>query len=818
LISNRNNKSQLKVLAREIFMFKITVLSLLVASTAVVTNTSLAQDEDGAEGFVLEEILVTARKRVESLQDTPISIAAFTAIELNQRQIRSTDQLADVTANLTFDAYSPSSGQNASSQIYIRGIGQSDFTAVTDPGVGLYVDGVYYARSFGGTIDFLDLERIEVLRGPQGTLFGRNTIGGLVALHTVRPHDEFSASAEVIVGSDSMFYVTGHINIPISDGLYTKIGVTSRNRDGYVKRVQLAERQLSGIPATTDGVDLGDDDSVSVRASLVWEASDNLSFFLSADYTNEDENGSPATSLGLNDESTFPAHTNQFENGLAFGGNCPLFPPPHDGPSANTNNNFMCINDTWRRDEFENEGNAEVSSELKMWGISLEVNWDAADWMSIKSITAYRDFDAYSARDADGTPYQVFHTQDPFEQNQFSQEFQFSGDTGNLTWLAGLYYFEEEADNPNPVQLPVPTIGQIVSGGQVDNDNFAVFGQLTYNFTDQWALTGGIRYTDETKRFRPYSFADGNYTQGGPGSPFVRFHDCPTGQEPGCDGVNGRLFTDGDRLLPDVESKLTFNDWTPMLNLAYFANEDVMIYGSWSEGFKSGGFDQRFINWQPAPSSFDPETATTFEIGLKSSLLDNTLRFNVAAFHTDYKDMQIIVRQGFAPLTFNAGEAKIKGFEIESTWIPTPAWIIQASLGYINAKYSKLDESVETVGITKDSKLPQTPQWSANIGVGYTTRLGNWNLTPRVDWVYTDDVYNNAVNTPQLLQDSYSILNAAIILQSDNEAWEFILAGRNLTDEIILISGSSGYETASGYLTGTYARKREWSLSAKYSF
>lgn len=796
--------------------FKNCTLSLIMACTLFGADSVLSQQS--SSGFVLEEVIVTARKREESLQETPLSIAAFTANELTQRQIRSTDQLADVTPNLTFDSYAPSSGQNASSQIYIRGIGQSDFTAVTDPGVGLYVDGVYYARSYGGTLDFLDLERIEVLRGPQGSLFGRNTIGGAITLHTVRPHEEFQSSAEVIVGSDNMFYVTGDINIPISDGLYTKIGVTSRNRDGYVQRVQLAERQLSGTPAATDGVDLGDDDSVAARVSLVWEPSETLSFFLSADYTDEDENGSPATSLGMNDESVFPAHTNQFENGLAFGGNCPLFPPPHAGPDASTNNNFLCINDTWRRNEFENEGNAEVGSQLTMWGVSLEVEWDVTNWMSIKSITAYRDIDANSARDADGTPYQVFHTQDPFEQNQFSQEFQFSGATENLKWLVGLYYFEEEADNPNPVQLPVPTIGQIVSGGQVDNDNFAVFSQVTFNFSEQWDLTAGIRYTDETKRFRPYSFADGNYIQGGPGSPFVRFHDCPTGQEPGCDGVNGRLFTDGDRLLPDEQSKLDFNDLTPMLNLTYYANEDVMLYGSWSEGFKSGGFDQRFINYQPAPSSFEPETATTYEIGMKSSWLDETLRLNIAGFYTDYKDMQIIVRQGFAPLTFNAGEAEIKGFEIESTWIPSAAWIIQASVGLIDAKYSKLDDSVESVGITKDSKLPQTPEWTANIGIGYTTQMGNWSVTPRVDWVYTDDVYNNAVNTPQLKQDSYSIINAAIIVQSDSGAWEFMLSGRNLTDEIILISGSSGYETASGYLTGTHARKREWALSAKYSF
>ena len=798
--------------------FNRTAISLVVASAVFSSDLVLAQE--GGAGFALEEVIVTARKREENLQSTPISISAFTANELAQRQIRSTDQLADVTPNLTFDSYAPSSGQNASSQIYIRGIGQSDFTAVTDPGVGLYVDGVYYARSFGGTMDFLDLERIEVLRGPQGTLFGRNTIGGAIALHTKRPDDEFAGSVEVEVGSDEMLYGTARFNIPIAEGLYSNISFTKRDRDGYVERVQLAARQRSGVALPTDGAVLGDDDTFSARGAIVWEASESLNFFMTADYTDEDESGSPATSLGLNEQQTFPYHANTFENGIAFGGNCPLLPPPTLPPGERgTNNNFMCLNDTWYRDVFENEGTGEVTSELTMWGVSLEANWDVTDWMSIKSITAYRDIDAYSARDGDATPYRVFHTQDPFDQDQFSQELQFSGNTDNMKWLVGLYYFEEQADNPNPVQFPEPTIGAIVSGGSVDNDNFAVFSQVTYDLTEKWSLTAGVRYTDETKRFSPYSYADGYYVMGGPGSPSVRYLDCPTGAEPGCDGVQGRLFTDGDHFVAAGEYERGFDDWTPMVNLAYQADDDLMVYASYSEGFKSGGFDQRYnVAFPDGPTSFDPETANTYEVGMKSSWADNTFRLNLAAFFTDYEDMQIIVRQGFAPITFNAGQAEIKGFELESTWVPSPAWIIQANVGYTDAEYVDLDASVESVGITEDSKLPQTAEWTGNLGVAYTHQIGQWSITPRFDWAYTDEVYNNAVNKPQLIQDAYDMLNAAITVMRDDGAWEFMLAGRNLGDETILVSGNSGYNTGSGYLTATFAREREWSFSAKYSF
>ena len=466
------------------------VFLALIVVGAFPNASRMALAQQGEAGFSLDEIIVTARKREENLQETPISIAAFTADELTLRQISSTDQLGDVTPNLTFDAYAPSSGQNGSSQIYIRGIGQSDFTAVTDPGVGLYIDGVYLARSIGGNLDFLDLERIEVLRGPQGTLFGRNTIGGAITLRTKRPDDQYGGSLKLELGNDNKQFLTGSINVPIADGFYSKFSGNIRKRDGYVQRVQLAARQSSGVAAATDGVDLGDDDTISARAAFVWEASDELGFFLSLDYTDENENGAPSTSLGLNDEQVFPSHANRFENGIAFGGNCPLTPPPiAPGPANSTNNNFTCLNDSWRRNEFESEGTAEVKSELTVFGVSLETDWAINESVSLKSITAYRDIDSFSARDADGTPYRVFHTQDPFDQNQFSQELNLSGSNERLNWVTGLYYFQEEASNPNPVQFPLPTLGALISGGEVDNDNFAVFAQGTFDVNEQWAVT-----------------------------------------------------------------------------------------------------------------------------------------------------------------------------------------------------------------------------------------------------------------------------------------------------------------------------------------
>jgi len=738
---------------------------------------------DTGKGFYLEEVVVTARKREESLQDAPIAVSAFTAGELKNRQISSTDQLADVTPNLTFDSYAPSSGTGSSSMIFIRGIGQTDFSAVTDPGVGLYVDGVYFSRSIGGTLDFLELERIEILKGPQGTLFGRNTIGGAVSLYTMKPETEFGGNVEIEVGSDQMRNMTANVNVPLSDNLYSKWSLTSRNRDGYVKRVN-------------GGSDLGEDDTTAARFGLFWEPSEAFELYFTADYTRERENGVPMVSLGINDQQTFAHIANAFD---ILG--CPLTPPPAPpGPGRDTANNPACANDTAFIGKYKSGETNNTKSDLDHWGVSLTATWQAIDWLNIKSITSYRDIDADIVSAGDHTPWTIFHREDLFEHEQFSQEIQFSGTAMDETvqWLLGFYYFEEEADNVNLVSFP-SIIGNLVSGGKTDNENFAVFGQFTWDITDSFHLTGGLRYTDETKRFDPYSFIPVGSTYFNP--------------------VDGVLVS-GDRLVPAGEVEVSFDDWTPMANIAYDVSDDVMIYLTYSEGFKSGGFDQRYNQIFPEVSSFEPEEATTWEVGMKSSWLDNRLRLNTAVFFTEYDDLHLIVREGFAPITFNGGKADIYGFEIESSYVPTESWLLQFSVGYIDAEYTDLSAEVLAKSpIREDFSLAQTPEWSASFGLAYIVDMGDWGtLTPRIDWSYKDEVYNDAINTPQLKADSYSLINVAIALQSADESWDVVLAGRNLTDEDYLIAGNSAYNTGASYTEGVFDRGTQWNLSVKYNF
>ncbi len=758
-------------------------------------------------GFELEEVLVTARKREESLQATPISIAAYTDKELEYRQISSTDRLSDITPNLTFDSGSPSSGSKSAAQIFIRGIGQTDFTPVTDPGVGLYIDGVYMARSVGNVLNFLDVERIEILRGPQGTLFGRNTIGGAISIFSKRPNQEKDASVRVQVGNDNMFYVSARANMPVSETFQANLALSSRNRDGYVTR-------------PFDGVKTGDDDSLAARGSVLWTPTDSFELYVVADVTKIRENGSPTVSNGVNDRQAFAT----FGNGLLdsctgvninpnFGaGGPPSFPPPGVGAGGAPG----CVGPDSFAGPYTSNGTFPVKSDLDVWGISAEFTWDFSDYVSLKSITAHREMEMESSRDGDNTPANIFATQDFYDHEQFSQEFQFAGKAvdDRMSWLFGLYHFQEDGFNRNPVFLPV---GSIQSGGLYDNNSQAAFFQTTYDMTTQWALTFGIRYTEDTKRFTPDQISLGDSSASGFFEPtwpnFVGFY-LPS---------VGAPIAAGDRLATFAEFKEKFDDTNAMLNLSYQATDDVMIYGSYSEGFKSGGFSQRFTAFTVEPNSFQPETATTYEVGFKSDLLDHKARLNIALFHTDYDDLQIIIRESFNPITFNGGKASIDGGEIELTLVPTDRWYITAAIGYLDAGYDSLDPSVtegsNATPIHIDNKLVNTPEWSIALGAAYTFYIGEWaTLVPRVDWSFHDDQFNDAVNEPRLFQDDYSLLNAGISLQTNDGRWEGILAFRNITDEEYVITGNSSWGTSASYVDNYYGRPAEWSLSVQYNF
>lgn len=759
----------------------------IAASAAAAPALSLAAESSS----MLEEIVVTARKRVESLQETPIAISAFTADSLERQQIESTVDLDQVSPNLQFASYGPLTGNNAAAQVYIRGIGQSDGSSGVDPGVGLYIDEVYMGRSVGGVMEFRDIASVQVLRGPQGTLFGRNTIGGAVLLTTTLPGEEFGGTVRVGVGDDSLREAFAAVDLPVSDTLGVRVSGGMRERDGYVRRIY-------------DGLDLGNEDTQTFQSTLRWEPSDSFTMTLRGDYTSTDEHGSPFVYVTMNGRQAFPAATSR-------GAGCPgaTFPPPSVPQNVV---DTRCANDvTWNLGHFTNGGTAKASSTLDNWGTSAVLQWQVSPALTLKSITAYRELEWEGSRDADNTALLVLHTDYSSDGDQLSQELQALLDFGSVKGVIGAFYFEESIEDMLlvPFAAPPPLVASgAIPGSQdyqqalIDNDNWAAFTQWTFDVTDSLSLTAGVRHTEETKGIEIVSF-----TTTPLGAPVV----IPTTYNtPGVAGPGLNI------LLQPFENE--YSSTTGSASVQYTFSDSFMTYLSWSQGFKSGGFNQRYNNAPPGnvPVAFDEEDAETYELGFKSEL-GGSFRLNGAIFRTSYDNMQLTYRLGIVPLLFNAGESKIEGAELEFTFAPG-ALIIEGSLGYLDNEYEEIAQvpgTTQTVG--PGNRLPFTPEIQGNIGIGYDFALGASTLTPRVNVSYTDEQFFDAANSVEVAQlESVTLLNASLTWSADR--WKVRAGLNNATDEDYLVAGNSSFSTSAGYAEAIYARPRNWFMSAQYTF
>lgn len=757
------------------------------AAPAVAANSA----DEGRQAGALEEVVVTARKREESLQDTPIAISAFSAAALERQQITSTEDLDQVAPNLQFASYGPLTGNNSAAQVYIRGIGQSDGSSGVDPGVGLYIDDVYMGRSVGGVLDFRDMANVQILRGPQGTLFGRNSIGGAVLLTTTLPGKEFGGTARVGFGDDKLYEGFAAVDVPIADTLAARFSVGARQRDGYVTRVY-------------DGVDLGNEDTYTVQSSLQWLPSDSLTLTLRGDYTKEDENGSPFVFAAINESQVFPA-------AISRGAGCPgaTFPPPSVPQSIVDE---RCANDaTWNLGKYRNGGNAPAESTLENWGVSGTLQWELTDAFSVKSITAYRELDWSGSRDADNTGLLVLHTDYSSAGDQFSQELQALVETDRLRGVVGAFYFEETIDDflLVPFAAPPPLVASGAIPGSLDyqrafigNDNLALFTQWTYNATDALSLTAGVRYTEETKGIRIISFTV---------TPLTAPVRIPT-------TMNTPLVAGPGLNIIPRQFENRYQSTTGSASIQYRWNEAVMTYLSWSQGFKSGGFNQRYNLAPPGnlPVAFDEETAATIEFGFKSELAAN-LRLNAAIFSTDYDNMQLTYRLGIVPLLFNAGKSSIEGGELELTYAPGRL-LVEASAGYLDNQFDEIaivPGTTQTVG--PNNTLPFAPRWQANLGVGHDFDVGNATLTPRINLSYTSEQFFDAANSMEVAQlDDVTLLNASLTLELG--AWRLRAGVNNATDEQYRVAGNSSFSTSAGYAEVIYSRARNYFVSMGVDF
>ncbi len=746
------------------------------------------------EGFSLKDIVVTARKRVENVQDTPISITAVQGVVLEEMGVTNIAGIADIAPNLTFSTTGTVSGSSSAAVVYIRGIGQNDYVPVADPGVGIYVDEVYLGRTVGAVLDLADLKSVEVIRGPQGTLFGRNSIGGAISLTSTDPGDQLKGKASFTGGSYSRNDATFKISGPISETLGFTLNLTRRNREGYVERVFVDDSYL------------GNDNSHGARLKLNYQKPDSkFSAKFIVDFATEREDSSPEQNLFFHDDRLLP----QLWNTNAASG--PTSTASGYVPGDTTVGTDI-YDERWNFGPFKTGETSLSQNDIDTWGSSMNLKYQTGDNSDVKLILAYRELDAEFARQTDGSPLNIFENRDVYDQDQFSADFRFSRSSDKLDFVTGLFYFIENVDNELSFTGALQDFAYpVFLGGLVENSNYAIYGEATYKVTNKLSLTAGLRYTSETKKAQPNAFRD----------PTISIEDTPV--EP---GPIRDITTNGQRLLDKIWQKNTFDQVTWRFNTAYKVSDALNIYGTVSTGFKSGGFEWRVTNtsFYDDPSNdfdgdgdgdlpqFDPETVTSYELGAKVKI--NKLRFNTAFFYTDYKDLQIAANPPGSIATFqtNAGDAEIKGLETEIIWLPNSFMLLNIGYGYIDAAYKNL---IEGVTVTEDDNFILTPEHTLTFGGSYKIPVSFGSFTPRIDGHYKSRVDFEAENSDFVFDDGHTAINASIKFNAKKH-WEFIIGAENITDELYLIGGDSN--TAIGYENGIYARPRNYYATLSYSF
>ncbi|HKZ74722.1 MAG TPA: TonB-dependent receptor [Steroidobacteraceae bacterium] len=739
-----------------------TIIVLLAAGLPSVQ--SAAQTDSQSESS-LEEIVVTAQKRAQNLQDVPLAITAFTAADIERQNFTNIAQLAEFTPNVIFDTTTSISGLSSGAAVFIRGIGQIDFALTTDPGVGTYLDGVYASRSVGGVIDTLDVERVEILRGPQGTLFGRNTMGGAISVTTRRPGKQFGGSVEVTAGDFNRVDVRGAVDIPITARLGLRLAGSSKRRDGYVERVLV-------------GDDLGDEDRQAFRASVLWSG-ERFELHATADYARISERSAGSVLAGITQAPNVVVF-NLFD---APGNSVPGF-----GSGVAYDERFIT------GDPDRSFATGPTGTELDVFGAALTLAWQLAG-AELKSISAFRKTDGEFFRDPDGSPLTITHTSNPnYSHEQLTQELQLTGTAAgdSLEYVGGLYYLEEEGTDDVFVPL-APSLGFITNLTDINNESFAAYGQATYRLSERWRVTGGLRYTEEEKTYVP----------------FQRILFGPAGPAPGTSVP----------LIPDTPVSANFEQTTGRVALELVPNDEWLYYASFTQGFKSGGFNFRYVVPRGSALPFDPETVGSYELGFKWQGADDRVRFNGTAFYMDYEDIQVQVFEvGGGPLTQNSGTAKIKGAELELVALPAPNFRIGVGLGYTDAAYTDLNPPTIALAasLTLDAKLPNTPEFTANASVEYDVARAWGTLGFRADFAHTDEVWNDAQNSPFLFQKAYDIWNGSVRYARPSEAWELVLFGTNLGDERYISSGDSNFGL--GFHEANYNRPREVGLTLRWRF
>ncbi|MEM1143601.1 MAG: TonB-dependent receptor [Pseudomonadota bacterium] len=725
------------------------VLGLL----SIYTIPALSQD-------VIEEVLVSAQRRVTDLQTTAAAISALSAEDLVSRSIDDIEDLGISSPSMNVALY------QGEAQIYIRGIGYSGIIGGSDSSTALHQDGVYLSRSSAAVPAFFDVDRIEVVRGPQGTLYGRNATGGSVNVLTRGGTEEWAADAAVLVGDYSRFRVYGAVSGPLSDKAQFRIAAQTERHDGYTTLNRLVTDPLGQASVSSD---VENTDEYMIRGTLDLQPSDTLSITLKADYYEADDENSvwlyfnPGT-------GTNPFFRNYLQE---RGGELPANPL-----SRRQDSDLPHFNNP------------------KIYGATARVDWDIGDY-TLTSITAYKHTNPFNRNDLDATgAFGVDQVREE-DHDQISQEFQIASPVENrFNWILGFYYFEEENDIRNEYFLPfadeqfeLPPDDDcclLLLNGRSETQALALFGEATYRINDRLDAVLGMRYSDETR--------DGNND--------VRFVNFPT------------------PILDNVAEfdEASFDDFTPKLGLNYTVSDSTFIYGSVSQGFKAGGFNVGSYQNDP----FEPEQITAYEIGLKTDLANGRIRLNSAAFFYDYEDYQFQDVENNNTVIRNAAEAEITGLEIEGTALLGNSLSIDFGATYLDAEFQNftaLDPKAPQLGlqVLDGRRLPRAPEFKYNVGVTYATPIASGDFSLRLDYIWQDDIYFSAFNVSQLFQESYGWGRARATYADNSGSWSIAAFVDNISDEEVISNATFNGDIIDSTVTGNMAPPRTVGVEVRYS-
>ncbi len=672
-----------------------------IANESQADDAGAAPSESTEKQHKVRTIVITPEGRPVDPQQTPKTVNYFSEQELDRSGIANTIDLQYKTPGFVFKT-------NALlGQPYLRGVGSDIISAGAEASVASFIDGVYLPRAFDSIIDFYDLQRVEVIKGPQGVHLGRNVVGGAVSIHTRDPEPYQSAYADLLYGSYNKRQLHAAVNLPITDSsLAFRLAGTTTRREGYSENIYLRE-------------DADDENYYAMRAKLLYTPSPNLRLLLSASHSREDSSRAIAPQ---------PDPDNGVNGGILLGGVVP------DNPR---------------------ELSANVSPNLNVQSnrYSARLNWKH-DHMEFISTTAWLQTQGALAMDLDGVNTDYSANYPEADSNAFIQEFRLQSPAQKkLSWVSGLFLFNEKARQMLDVRLPASGVRSMPEG-KVDTLSYAAFGQLAWRFRPHWQSKAGIRYSHDRRKL---------------------------------DLVKTVSKSTGVTISTQNEEQ-SWQAVTPEFTLEYLPDADKLYYASAARGYKAGGFNTSSI--QPA---FDPEYLWAYETGIKSTLPEQHIQLNAALFYYDYRDMQLRTPPrdapvGTYPIVINAARSIIKGIDLGARF--QPKWNLGFSLAatLLDAKFDdfvSVDPNNPNDNPDRAGKpLPQAPDISVNLATDYSWLLKDGKLTLNAEYRYQSSVYFNIYADPQVKQNGYGLLNMSLDFESRNTRWYANLYGRNLTDEL----------------------------------